>query len=202
MLFSCILIAFDVQDKLSRFDFLIVFIGIILGLSVGHFVSFLGRILAIEKPPKIEAPHAVYLVILFLTQVHYWWTLWDARLIESLDYFSYIYLLALPMLLYLATSILCPISENGVTLKNWSFVKYSSRFYVVFECILLVGMLQGIFIWDQPVLNSALRGIAAIVLVPAFFTSEKKVHFSISLFMLCSFFVYIIYCSNLASPRC
>jgi len=176
--------------NLSRYDFLVIFIGVIIGLSVGHLVSFAGRFLSSDKPHKIAFAHKIYLVLLFFLQVHYWWTLWPEKVIGNTDFFTYIYLLALPLLMYVATSILCPESFERLDLFENYLSDRATKFYIVVA-------LQGIFIWRQDPVNSIIRAAGFLLVLPAFFTPSKRFHIALSLTLLILFFVYIMNCSDL-----
>ena len=52
--------------------------------------------------------HASWVLFMMLLYINIWWALWGYRDVETWNYFSYLLLLAGPMSLFLATSLLVP----------------------------------------------------------------------------------------------
>lgn len=55
---------------LRDFNFLIVFIGVIVGLSVGQLMTFSGHLVSSLPKLRISCTHGIYLVLLFLSQTY------------------------------------------------------------------------------------------------------------------------------------
>ena len=183
---------------LSRYDFLTIFVGIFIGLAVGKLVSFIGQIAASKESTKIPPAHGIYICLMFFLLVHYWWTLWEAKAIGVSSFYVFIYLLALPLLMYIATAILCPESmiSEGKTMENYLHER-KITFYSIIEAILLVGAIQGIFIWHQSVVAVALRIVAAMSILPVAFSRSRRAHLWLSITLFVLFIVYTLTSSHL-----
>jgi hypothetical protein len=188
--------------SLSRYDYLVVFIGILMGLSVGKIVSFVGALVSARKVSRVTLIHGLYLALMFVLQVHYWWSLWHGRSIGEAQFFIFLYLLILPLLMYVATSILCP--EWAIS-EEHNFEEYlaghARLFYLIIAGILLVGAIQGAFYWHQPLSATIIRGVALALILPALFISNKTYHTTVALVLFILFIVYIfITNSNIGHP--
>jgi hypothetical protein len=178
--------------SISRYDFLVVFIGILVGLSVGKLVSFIGHLVSSRQLQRLPLAHGTLLVIAFLFQVHYWWKLWDARAIATGTFLMFLQLLLLPLLLYLAIAVLCPkpLSDAPGTLERY-FSENSKGFYTLVMAILIVGGVQGVCLWNQPYQASVLRGVGLVLVLLGFFTSSRRLHAGLTILLLVLFLVYM-----------
>jgi hypothetical protein len=177
--------------NLSRYDFLVIFIGILIGLSVCKLVSFCGQLVSSQRILRLPPTHGAYLLLAFLLQVHYWWKLWDAKAIAAGTFLTFLQLLLLPIFMYFATAILCPdpLPEGPGFLEGY-FAGRAKVFYLTIIAILVIGGAQGILMWHQPVQASVIRGVAALLVLPAFFTSSKPFHLGLALALLVLFIAY------------
>jgi hypothetical protein len=178
--------------SLSRYDFLVVFIGILIGLSVSKLVSFSGQLIATKRLPRLPLAHGAYLLVAFLFQVHYWWTLWDAKILDKSSFLTFLQLLLLPILMYFATAILCPklLPDEAGSLEGY-FAGRAKVFLLTVFVILLVGGLQGIFLWNQPYQACIVRGVAAVMVLFGIFIPSKRFHSWLAISLLFLFVVYI-----------
>ena len=187
--------------SLSRYDFLVVFMGILIGLSVGKLVSFGGQLVSGKRLMRLPFAHSTYLLLTFLLQVHYWWKLWDAKAIAMVSFLTFLYLLILPLLMYFATAILCPesLSDQAGSLEGY-FAERAKVFYLVIIAILVVGALQGIFFWDQPYQAAILRVVAVLLVLPGFFISARPFHSWLAISLLVLFFIYVFGAEHFSHP--
>jgi hypothetical protein len=187
--------------SLSRYDFLVVFIGILVGLSVGKLVSFVGQLVSSKQLKRLSFTHSTYLLLMFLLQVHYWWKLWDAKAIGTVSFLTFLQLLILPMLMYFATAILCPepTPDQPGFLEDY-FTKRAGAFYSAVMAILVIGALQGIFLWHQPYQASVLRGVAALLVLMGIFISAKPFQLLLAVFLTVLFFIYVIGSGHFSHP--
>jgi len=179
--------------SLSRYDFLVVFIGILVGLSVAKLVSFLGQLASGEKPNKLSATHWTYLALLFLMQVHYWWALWFAKAIGEANLLVFFQLLAPPLLMYLATAILSPegMVAEAKPLQQY-FEQRAKAFYTVLIALFVISTEQGIFIWHQPPQAIVLKVIFIVLTVIALLVSSTRFRLIVALVQFLVSLIYVI----------
>jgi uncharacterized membrane protein YedE/YeeE len=95
---------------LGAFKHVVVPIGVIIGLGVARIVVSISQYIQQHKRVRFSAIHAVWATVLFLLFVGLWWFLWGMRSVEAerWTYFTLIYLLVGPALLYLPSILLLP----------------------------------------------------------------------------------------------
>ena len=94
----------------GAFKHVVVPIGVIIGLGVARIVMSVSQYIQKRERVRFSAIHVVWSIFLFLLFVGLWWLLWGLRYVEAerWSYFTLIYLLAGPALLYLPSILLLP----------------------------------------------------------------------------------------------
>ncbi|MDF1812325.1 MAG: hypothetical protein P1V20_08925 [Verrucomicrobiales bacterium] len=184
---------FDIGATNSeRLDFLIVLIGVILGLSIGRLVNFIGDFLYNRNNGKASWTHGIFLTSLFLFQVYYWWDIWDLKnhlQSELINFWIFIRMLLIPLCLYCATALLCPRltypkGEEKLSMRDL-FDSHARPFYFFWVLLCIIGISQGmdlrgeswgnpeiyfriiagvIFLFGLIVQSSVLNGVLSIVM--------------------------------------
>jgi len=150
---------------IERVDTLIVLIGVILGLSIGKFVAFVGHLLVERKQVRFSVPYAIFMLSLFVYQVYYWWSIWELQYVGDIDFVDYLRMLLIPLLLYGATAVLAPDLEKheGFAMRQ-HMDEHSRVFFGIAVVLITTGILQGYHFWEQRGLQIWLR-VAALGLV-------------------------------------
>jgi hypothetical protein len=94
----------------GAFKHVIVPIGVIIGLGVARIVMSLSHYVQQRSRVRFSAVHALWTTVLFLLFVGLWWVLWGWRHVEAerWSFFTLIYLLVGPALIYLPSLLLLP----------------------------------------------------------------------------------------------
>jgi len=134
----------------ERIDFLIVLIGVILGLSIGKLVNFAGDFLYHRKNGKASWTHGLFLLSMFLFQVYYWWDMWELKttlMKGGIDFWIFIRMLLIPLCLYCSTALLCPrlqYPSGGEKLSMRDlFEEHCRPFYLFWIVLCVIGISQG-----------------------------------------------------------
>jgi hypothetical protein len=129
----------------EQFNYLLVIIGIILGLGITHLLAGLVEYLQHRERITWSRPQLVWLIVLFLLQVQYWYVMFSVGEVGK-DFGRYLAALIFPTCLYMASGVLVPrIPPEGTFTGKFDLqVKYEAnrRWFFGF-CI--VGMLALIF---------------------------------------------------------
>jgi hypothetical protein len=114
---------------LGAFKHVVVPIGVIIGLGVARIVVSISQYIQQHKRVRFSAIHAVWATVLFLLFVGLWWFLWGMRSIEAerWSYFTLIYLLVGPALLYLPSILLLPEVPDAGELDLGSLFERAGR---------------------------------------------------------------------------
>lgn len=100
---------------LGAFKHVVVPIGVVIGLGVARIVASISHYIQHQERVRFSWTHAVWVGLLFLWLVGLWWISWGLRHVdaERWSYFTLIYLLVGPSLMYLATTLLLPDVPDG-----------------------------------------------------------------------------------------
>lgn len=114
---------------LGAFKHVVVPIGVIIGLGVARIVVSISQYIQQHKRVRFSAIHAVWATVLFLLFVGLWWFLWGMRSVEAerWSYFTLIYLLVGPALLYLPSILLLPEVPDAGELDLGSLFERAGR---------------------------------------------------------------------------
>jgi hypothetical protein len=100
----------------GAFKHVIVPIGVVVGLGVARIMMSASNYIQQRERVRFSAAHAAWSVILFFWFVGLWWIAWGLRQVdvELWSYFTLIFLLVGPCLMYLAVTLLLPdVPERG-----------------------------------------------------------------------------------------
>lgn len=101
---------------ISTFKHVVVPIGVVIALGVARIVTSLSHYLQHRERIRFSGAHGIWSLLLFLWFVGLWWITWGLRHVDAglWSYFTLIYLLVGPSLMYLATTLLLPdVPETG-----------------------------------------------------------------------------------------
>jgi hypothetical protein len=94
----------------GAFKHVVVPIGVVIALGVARIVSAASHYIQHHQRVRFSLGHGLWCVILFLWFVGLWWIVWGLRLVDTSlwSYFTLIFLLIGPCLMYLAATLLLP----------------------------------------------------------------------------------------------
>lgn len=136
---------------MDRFEYVMVLISIIIGLSIAHVLFGVGRLIdRLSEGAKIKVGwvHALWLGFVFMWTVQFWW--WEFRFSELDPVWTqglYLFLVAYSILLFLLSVILVPHSWDYVSDLDDFFLRRRTWFYwtlALTTCADIVdGLLKG-----------------------------------------------------------
>lgn len=135
---------------MDRFEYVMVLISIIIGLSIAHVLFGIGRLIDRLTGGAIEVGriHALWLGYVFMWTVQFWW--WEFRFSELNPVWTqglYLFLVTYSILLFLLSVILVPHSWDSVNDLDEFFLRRRIWFYwtlALATCADIVdGLLKG-----------------------------------------------------------
>ncbi|WOJ95547.1 hypothetical protein R0137_09800 [Congregibacter brevis] len=104
---------------MSLFEFVTVMVSMILALCLGHVLRSTSLLAKTEKSVAPYLPYTIWTVVLLLSVINHWWSLWDLRDIEW-TYASFLYILMAPILISFAAGFLMPEDTDAkvISLKS------------------------------------------------------------------------------------
>ncbi len=169
----------------DRVETLIVLIGVLLGLSIGKFVTGVGQMLVARAKVTFSFSYVLFLTALFIYQVYYWWSVWDLQDVDSIGFIAYLRLLLIPLFLYCATAIMMPDFSKGEGFDmSQHFYDHSRVFFTIVTALVITGISQGYFFWEHRGIQIWIRFAALAVVAPGMFLRFKKLNLITGLLLL------------------
>ena len=176
---------------MNSFEYIFAIASILLGLAIAELLTGFSRILRQELKPGWL--HLLWIAVVFQMQLQLAWAFWKLRSKETWLYPEFLLVLAGPILLYIAASVLFP--RTSTTDKNLSLHLLERRlaFFLVMATYVAYTSLLGAYFFNQPFLqtgSTALRivGIASSIFLAI--TDKPRVHWILAFAVLGSHLVF------------
>ena len=180
---------------ISAFEYVTVFISIILGLGVTQILTGIADLVHQSERVKVYWPHLVWIVIVLVLYVQEWYITFELRTFTAWRLPVLLFALLYPIVLFITARLLFPfgLSDDTVDLKKFYYRNYRKIF--LFGSILaFLSILDNLIM--RPYLPEDLLGPAVVLVLLsslAFFNiSQPSVHKVVALFMLLMLTVTII----------
>ena len=146
---------------MSLFEFVTVMVSMILALCLGHLLRNASFLAGTDREVKHSLPYILWSLVLLLTVINHWWSLWDLRDLDW-NYGSFLYILAAPILITFATGLFSPIQPN---LGPIDLQAHYSRIRRTFSAVL--ATYAGVMWFDGPLFaEQAVFGTVGILHIP------------------------------------
>lgn len=96
---------------MSMFEFVTVMVSMILALCLGHLLRGASFLAKTDREVIYYRPLVLWSIVVLLSVINHWWSLWDLRDVEW-NYGFFLYILLAPVLITFATGLLLP-SESS-----------------------------------------------------------------------------------------
>ena len=123
---------------MSLFEFLMVFMSIIIGLSVAEILTALADTLSSGKNMKHSWLHGVLSLGIFMVLIQIWWESWDLREIGQWSLPEMLLLLSLPVLLFIISRILNPGRDYSESLNDY-YLMNASKIWTILSIGIIIG---------------------------------------------------------------
>ena len=164
----------------SAFKHVVVPIGVIIGLGVARTMTAASHYIQNRDRVQFSAGHAMWCLVLFLWFVGLWWIAWGLRSVDAelWSFFTLIFLLVGPCLLFLASSLLLPdLPESGDLDLGARLEAMGRPFFLCMLGFLLWLVGSEWWLLQEPAIvlpKRALQGMAATLFtVGALFPSKR-----------------------------
>lgn len=146
---------------MTLFEFVTVMVSMILALCLGHLLRSASFLAKTEREIKWCLPYLLWSVVLFLSVINHWWSLWDLRDIEW-NYGSFLYILAAPILITFATGLLSPSQSKPGPVDLQAHYSRTRRTFSV-----VLAAYAGVMWFDGPLFtNQAVFGAVGMLHIP------------------------------------
>ena len=137
--------------------------------------------------------HLAWIIFLLLLHFHVWWGLWDFQQVTTWNYFSYLFLLSGPVLLFVAVAIIIPEDQQAgkIDLQEFYF-KTNTKFFLTLAFAVIWGLcLYPVFYGKlDPVFGWLLSFLIIMILLG--FMKNSKLHVILSITAWVLFFIWLL----------
>ncbi len=171
---------------ISAFEYVTVFISIILGLGVTQILTGIADLVHQNERVKIYWPHLVLVFLVLVLHVQEWWVTFELRSYGPWRLPVFLFILLYPVVLYILARLLFPFgfSEGIIDLKKFYFENYR-RIFLFGSILALLSLLDDILIRNYEALD--LVGpcivLALLISIVIFKISASWFHQSLAVFM-------------------
>ncbi len=132
---------------ISAFEYVTVFISIILGLGVTQILTGIADLVHQNERVKIYWPHLVWIFLVLVLHVQEWWVIYQLRSFEKWRLPVFLFILLYPVVLFVLARLLFPFgfSEGTIDLKKFYFENYR-RIFLFGAMLALLSILDNLFI--------------------------------------------------------
>ena len=114
---------------MTQFEYLGVFISVIVGLAVAHMITSAGNLILYKKEIRLYWPHSLWCLNILLYLVNFWWFVFYWNRLEQWQYLIFLLLIFYAILLSLLKLVLIPpgfrsgfdFKEHFYARRKWFF---------------------------------------------------------------------------------
>jgi hypothetical protein len=146
---------------MKPFEFLAIFVSIILGLGTSHILSSAMRLIRSRNHLRINGPTVIWMVNLFLCQIFVWWLAFNRIESAHMTFFSFLLYLMIPISVSVPGYLLVPENEYFFESQteydlNEDFSRNRKWFFVILSILGITGYIDSViragqllFHWDN-----------------------------------------------------
>jgi len=169
---------------MNPFEFVMVLVSIIVALGVAELLVGIARILRGEL--RLYWIQAVWVLSLFIMQLQYCWSLFDLEAKGEWVFLDLVRLLAPPIALFLASSLLFPSRQERVDLEEYYFAKRRPIFGLLAGLMLYYWILSLSFS-----LLSAVQFAGVAMTATLIVTDNRAIHAALTLVYAISTLLFV-----------
>lgn len=170
---------------MNLFEFLLVFVSILLGLGITELLGGVVRILRGELPAG--RLHTLWILIVFLVQAQLAWGLWLLRSMEEWRYSEFLLLLSGPIVLYMAAAVLFPATASSGSLDTHLMQRRRAFFLLMLAYVCFAALFELFLLHNSVELVPTVFRLLAASLLAALAISERRaLHWVLALVVLAS----------------
>lgn len=130
------------MEKLAH---LAAFVSLIYGLGVANVLAHVASLIKRGRQSDWYWVHALWTVYLLVMMASFWWILQNWAPITHIGFFSYLSLLLIPSLLFVASDLLFPERrDEGATDLRAHFFRIKKPFFTIMFCLLMADELDSL----------------------------------------------------------
>ena len=111
---------------MTIFEYLTVMVSLIMGLGIAHMLSGLARLIQARHRVRLYWVPLAWVGLIFVETVQVWWSNWKWRHYEEWNLFTFIFVLLMPIVLYMVAAVVLPRFEpdESIDLRKYYYEKH------------------------------------------------------------------------------
>src|SRR5882757_1941558 len=172
---------------ISAFEYITVFISIILGLGVTQILTGIADLVHQNERVKIYWPHILWIFLVLILHVQEWWVTFELRKVDQWRFPLYLFVLLYPVVLFILARLLFPFgfNEGVIDLKKFYFENYR-RIFLFGSMLPLLSILDNLMLRDFAALDILAQSVVllALSMMAILKNSKPWLHKTLAVFML------------------
>jgi hypothetical protein len=172
---------------ISAFEYVTVFISIILGLGVTQILTGIADLVHQNERVKVYWPHLVWILLVLVLHVQEWWVTFQLRSLEKWRLPLFLFVLLYPVVLFILARLLFPFgfNEGVIDLKKFYFENYR-RIFLFGTMLPFLSLLDNLLLRDYEFQDLIAQSVVLVLLsVMAIVKSSKPwLHEGVAVFLL------------------
>lgn len=179
---------------MTPFEYLSVLISIILGLGLTHLLSAVRELIQKRGRVRFYWLALVWAALIFMTQVQWWWGIYELRVNTTWNFFSFFFLLLAPVSMYLTAGMVLPDIEGDeeCDLKSYYYRNHgwifgltaTGNFLDAMRAYMAIGSFANPTVWTN------LIGVALCISLAVI--RRERYHVAVTLLLTTLFLSFII----------
>jgi hypothetical protein len=179
---------------MSPFEYVIVLISIILGLGITTILTGLAEMIKHSRLSRIYAPHAIWIVLVFVLHVHEWWENYSLKSISVWKLPMFLFILLYPINLYVLAHLLFPSEiKSGVSSKEF-YLSNFRRLFISAIILDVLSVIHNLTFLNLTVVDQLPHAIVLAILFGGILSKSKNTatHTAIALLLLITLITVIL----------
>ncbi|MBI3482697.1 MAG: hypothetical protein HY015_06925 [Bacteroidetes bacterium] len=180
---------------ISAFEYVTVFISIILGLGVTQILTGVADLVHQNERVKIYWPHLVWVLLVLILHVQEWYITFELRTFNAWRLPVFLFVLLYPIVLFITARLLFPfgLSDETIDLKEFYYKNYR-RIFLFGAILALLSIFHDLIMRESAIEDFVGPSIVLTSLstMAALKISSPAAHKIIALFMLSVLLVTIV----------
>ena len=175
------------MNTISAFEYVSVFISIILGLGVTQILTGIADLVHQNERVKIYWPHLTWIVLVLILHVQEWWVTFELRNLEKWRLPLFLFVLLYPVTLFILARLLFPfgLNEGTIDLKKFYFENYR-RIFLFGSVLAFLSIIDNLLLRNYAAVDLIAQSTVLVVLSTMAIIKNSKpwLHKSVAIFML------------------
>ena len=172
---------------ISAFEYVSVFISIILGLGVTQILTGIADLVHQNERVKIYWPHLIWILLVLILHVQEWWVTFELRNMEKWRLPVFLFVLLYPVTLFILARLLFPfgLNEGTIDLREFYFQNYR-RIFLFGSLLALLSIIDNLLLRNYAILDLLAQSTVFLLLslMAILKNSKPWLHKSVAVFMI------------------